>query len=124
MSRFAQSPDLNVLDLGFFNSIQSLQTRTSPRTIAGLIDEVQTAFAATSTWTLNKTFLSLQCVMHEVLRRNGMNNFKPAHSAKERLMLHDKLLRSIACDTAAYKEAMRAVNERRYPSFLDPLAVM
>ena len=40
----ANSPDLNVLDLGFFNSIQSLQHQSAPRTIDELITVVQDSF--------------------------------------------------------------------------------
>lgn len=43
----AQSPDMNVLDLGFFNSIQSLQYREAPRTMAELADAVKKAFDET-----------------------------------------------------------------------------
>ncbi|CAM9287194.1 unnamed protein product, partial [Ascophyllum nodosum] len=40
------SPDTNILDLFFFNSIQSLQDRTTLRTVDELIEEVQRVFAA------------------------------------------------------------------------------
>jgi hypothetical protein len=39
------SPDLNVNDLGFFNSIESLTDRRSPRTLNDLIRDVQEEFA-------------------------------------------------------------------------------
>ncbi|CAM9256569.1 unnamed protein product [Pylaiella littoralis] len=41
------SPDTNILDLGFFASIQSLQDRTRARTIDNLLREVEIAWAAT-----------------------------------------------------------------------------
>jgi hypothetical protein len=44
ISQPANSPDLNVLDLGFFNSIQSLQHQYSPRTIDEMIDAVGDTF--------------------------------------------------------------------------------
>jgi len=37
-AQLTNSPDLNVLDLGFFNSIQSLQHEASPNTIDELIN--------------------------------------------------------------------------------------
>ena len=42
----ANSPDLNVLDLGFFNSIQALQQRASVHSLDDLIREVDAAFHA------------------------------------------------------------------------------
>ncbi|KAF7123388.1 hypothetical protein RHSIM_Rhsim12G0027300 [Rhododendron simsii] len=38
------SPDLNVLDLGFFTAIQSLQYREAPRTIDELVNAVEKSF--------------------------------------------------------------------------------
>ena len=46
------SPDMNILDLGFFNSIQSLQDRTTPTTIDQLVAEVERAFWAQTPATL------------------------------------------------------------------------
>ena len=40
------SPDINILDLGFFNSIQSLQDRTTLNTVDELVNEVKRAFSA------------------------------------------------------------------------------
>ncbi|XP_050233446.1 uncharacterized protein LOC126681932 [Mercurialis annua] len=39
-----QNPDLNILDLGFFNAIQSLQHKKCPRTIDELVTTVEEAF--------------------------------------------------------------------------------
>ena len=38
------SPDFNVLDLGFFNSVQSIQQKKSARTIDELISNVENAY--------------------------------------------------------------------------------
>lgn len=40
----ANSLDLNILDLGFFNSIQSIQYKTTSRTLEGLVAVVDRAF--------------------------------------------------------------------------------
>ncbi|CAN0260747.1 unnamed protein product, partial [Pylaiella littoralis] len=50
----SNSPDTNILDLGFFNSIQSLQDRTTPRTVDELIAEVKRAFHAQTPTILGK----------------------------------------------------------------------
>ncbi|KAL4560955.1 hypothetical protein LXL04_033112 [Taraxacum kok-saghyz] len=49
------SPDLNVLDLGFFRAIQSLQEQEVLRTIDELVDAVQTSFERMSLQQLNNT---------------------------------------------------------------------
>jgi hypothetical protein len=67
------SPDLNILDLGFFCSIQSLQHTIAPASIAELIECTKNAFAALNAEKLDETFLSLQQVMEAILRDFGNN---------------------------------------------------
>ncbi|BAB09920.1 unnamed protein product [Arabidopsis thaliana] len=38
------SPDLNILDLGFFNAIQSLQHNVCPTTVEELVSAAETSF--------------------------------------------------------------------------------
>ncbi|KAI5400539.1 uncharacterized protein LOC127096114 [Lathyrus oleraceus] len=53
------SPDLNVLDLGFFNAIQSLQQKEPVKSIDELVGAVQKAFDEFSTVQSNKIFSTL-----------------------------------------------------------------
>ncbi|CAN0166365.1 unnamed protein product [Laminaria digitata] len=76
------SPDLNILDLGFFNSIQSLQDRTTPRTIDDLIAEVKTAFDAQTTEKLGAVWTTLQSILQEIMLAKGDNTFKLPHLKK------------------------------------------
>ncbi|KAH9094946.1 hypothetical protein LEN26_018040 [Aphanomyces euteiches] len=80
----ANSPDFNVLDLGFFNSIQSLQYQSTPSNIDELIDAVNDAFSQLSHETLAKTFLTLQKVMELSMEVGGGNNFKLPHMYKDK----------------------------------------
>ena len=57
------SPNMNVLDLGFFNAIQSLQHKAAPRNIDELIWAVYESFEALHWSNLNDIFLTLQKVM-------------------------------------------------------------
>jgi hypothetical protein len=57
------SPDLNVLDLEFFCSIQALQHEFTTASIDALIKCTVQAFAELSATKLDDTFLSLQQVM-------------------------------------------------------------
>ncbi|KAH9101249.1 hypothetical protein LEN26_015845 [Aphanomyces euteiches] len=67
------SPDLNAVDLGFFNSIQSLQHKKQCRNTDELMYAVKDAFNELSPVTLNKTFMTLQRVMKMVIAVNGSN---------------------------------------------------
>ncbi len=54
--QLANSPDLNILDLEFFNAIQSLQDESSPKNIEELICTVESAYAAFDPMKLNNIF--------------------------------------------------------------------
>nr|KAE8929336.1 hypothetical protein PF009_g20546 [Phytophthora fragariae] len=77
--------------------IQSLQSHTSPQTTEDLIKEVELAFAETTAETLNKTFLTLQLVMKEIMTNEGRNNYRLTHMHKDKLInagqLHTTLMR-------------------------------
>eukprot|EP00903_Cladosiphon_okamuranus_P012249 g11487.t1 len=77
------SPDTNILDLGFFASIQSLQDRTRARTIDDLLREVEVAWAATDTAKLGKVWTSLQACMEQILLCGGDNTYKVPHLKKD-----------------------------------------
>ena len=55
-----KSPDFNILDLGFFNAIQSLQMRENIRSIDELIDVVERSFSELDHASLTNSFLTLQ----------------------------------------------------------------
>lgn len=57
------SPDLNVLDSGFFNAIQSLQHQHAPKTVDELIQAVQITFNDFTREKLNNVFFTLQQCM-------------------------------------------------------------
>ncbi|KAF0742544.1 hypothetical protein Ae201684_002635 [Aphanomyces euteiches] len=78
----AQSPDLNVLDLGFFNSIQ-LQQQMECRTMEDLICAVQEAFTQLPAMTLEKTFRTWRRVMLACVECHGDNTFKIPRSKKD-----------------------------------------
>ncbi|CAH9095869.1 unnamed protein product [Cuscuta epithymum] len=81
----AQSPDLNVLDLGFFRAIQSIQYKAFPKSVDELVAAVQDAFYSYEPKLLNYTWLHLQYIMLEILKVKGGNNYKNPHNAKKKL---------------------------------------
>ncbi|CAN0455456.1 unnamed protein product, partial [Pylaiella littoralis] len=77
------SPDCNILDLGFFNSIQSLQDRTTPTTVDELVTEVERACWAQKPETLGRVWTTLQSVLQEIMLARGDNTFKLPHLRKQ-----------------------------------------
>lgn len=55
-----QSLDINVLDLGFFNAIQSLQDRIVPKHVKYLVKVVERAYNKFDPKLCNLVFLTLQ----------------------------------------------------------------
>jgi hypothetical protein len=94
----ANSPDLNVLDLGFFNSIQSLQQKEVTKSVDELIQVVENAFEAYDCKNSNKIFLSLQSSMLEIMRRKGSNYYKTPHMKKDVLSSQGMLPTQLKCD--------------------------
>lgn len=92
------SPDFNVLDLGFFNSIQSLQHKKCPNTIDELVTAVENAFEEQTPETLDNVFLSLQQAMQSSMIVRGGNRYKLQHMGKERLRNAGQLPISLRCD--------------------------
>ena len=83
MNQPPNSPDTNILDLGFFNSIQSLQDRTTLRTVDELIAEIRRAFEEQSSATLGRVWTTYQAVLQEIMLAKGDNTFKLPHLHKQ-----------------------------------------
>ena len=92
------SPDFNVLDLGFFAAIQALQHEESPANIDELINHVDTAFHSMKREKLDNVFLSLKQAMLGALTVNGDNTYKLNHMGKDKLRRRGLLPVSIQCD--------------------------
>ncbi|KAJ0092521.1 hypothetical protein Patl1_25458 [Pistacia atlantica] len=85
MCQPANSPDLNVLDLGFFSAIQSLQSKESPKTVDELVNAVVNSFEAFSIVMSNYIFLTLQMCLIEIMRAKGSRKYKIPHVKKAML---------------------------------------
>ena len=94
----ANSPDLNVLDLEFFNSLQSLTDCPSPKTLQDLIKGVLEEFEGYEVYKLNRIFLTLQTCMVEILNH--------AHVNKERLEGLWQLPPRLSCPQEVYANAL------------------
>ncbi|KAE8775203.1 hypothetical protein D1007_52324 [Hordeum vulgare] len=78
------SPDFNVLDLCFHNSLQSLTDCRSPKNIRELVEGVAEEFENYEVDKLFRSFVTLQAVMVEVMKNKGGNNYNLPHLHKDR----------------------------------------
>ncbi|KAI9083257.1 hypothetical protein K1719_034789 [Acacia pycnantha] len=104
MNQPPNSPDLNILDLGFFNAIQSLQYKEVPKTTDDLIAAVVKSFESFSSVKSNKIFLTLQCCMVEILKKRGSNKYDLPHRRKEVMEKRGSLPNQIKCDPNLVEE--------------------
>lgn len=102
----SNSPDLNILDLGFFSAIQALQHKECPRNVEELIHAVQKSFDEYPTKKINHVFLSLQLCMREIMKVEGSNKYKIPHVNKAALEREGRLPMQITCDLAVVQNVM------------------
>ncbi|CAO2834390.1 unnamed protein product [Amaranthus hypochondriacus] len=81
----AQSPDLNVLDLGLFRSMQSLQYQSFPENLDELIAKVIDCYNTFNPQVNKYIWVTLQICMVKILKANGGNNYKIPHINKKKL---------------------------------------
>ncbi|XP_021763658.1 uncharacterized protein LOC110728293 [Chenopodium quinoa] len=106
----AQSPDLNVLDLGLFNVIQSIQYQSFPTNLMELIQKVKEAYDLFNP-VLNKyCWITLQCCMEEILNHLGGNNFSPPHKGKKKLERIGMLPEVLHVDRTLVQQAVEHLN--------------
>jgi hypothetical protein len=80
-----RSPDTNILDLGFFNSMQAQVWRLKrANNIDGLIANCLKAWEDYKPDTLNRIWCTHQAVMDEILKDGGGNDYKLPHVGKDR----------------------------------------
>ncbi|KAG7345259.1 hypothetical protein IV203_032790 [Nitzschia inconspicua] len=107
----AQSPDLNVNDLGFFNSLQSKYYEESPRNAIEMIEMVEKVYKRYPMEKLNRIWLTLQSVMNEIIDRSGANNYEIPHMNKEGLERINELPVSLFVTEDARRHDLNTVVE-------------
>lgn len=86
----ARSPDLNHLDLSFFRALQSEQWKMQvAKDIAGLIEQVETAYSNFDPRSIEKGFVTIQSVCDEILKCHGDNTYKIPHIGKDSILKRD-----------------------------------
>ncbi|WOG86286.1 hypothetical protein DCAR_0205487 [Daucus carota subsp. sativus] len=99
------SPDLNILDLGFFRSIQSLMHKKMPKDVDDMMEAVHEAYFELDATTLGNVWLSYQYIMNEVLKVKGSNDYLVPHVNKKKLAAEGKLPFQVTAPMWAVHEA-------------------
>ncbi|XP_021856181.2 uncharacterized protein [Spinacia oleracea] len=80
----ANSPDCNILDLGFFRSIQSHMHKKMPKTVEDLSGAVMDSYKELHPKILSNVWMTLQYVGNEILKHKGDNNYQLPHNKKKK----------------------------------------
>jgi hypothetical protein len=100
-SQPSNSPDLNILDLGFFNALQSAYYGRSPTNNIEIIQCVQRAFDAYPANKINRLWVTLQSIYNCVLECQGNNNYTLPHMNKELMEREGTLPHNMALSKGA-----------------------
>ncbi|XP_010667659.1 uncharacterized protein LOC104884671 [Beta vulgaris subsp. vulgaris] len=103
------SPDLNILDLGFFRSIQSLMHKKMPQDVDKMLEAVHEAYHELDHKKLSNVWYSLQFVMNEILKCVGGNDYDISHVNKKRIQSEGKLEDQVTAPMWAVNEAWEKV---------------
>lgn len=101
------SPDSNILDLGFFNVIQTSHNKEASRTIDDLVDAVENVFYSFPSDKSNRILLSLHQCTIEIMRYRGANNYKLLHMKKASLEKKRRLSVQLQCDAKLAEDATK-----------------
>ncbi|XP_026383686.1 uncharacterized protein LOC113279201 [Papaver somniferum] len=113
------SPDMNTLDLGYFNTLQSIQHRQRMNNIDELIVAVEKAYNDMEPRIINKVFLTHQLCMLEVMKARGEIRFVLPHIGKDKLEREGNLPMRIEADSALLHDVLVELN--RMPEFWSTL---
>ncbi|XP_050207555.1 uncharacterized protein LOC126656972 [Mercurialis annua] len=102
----SNSPDLSILDLGFFRAIQILQHQQAPTTIDELILAVEKSYNDLPSEDLNCVFLTLKSCMVEIMKVFGGFDYKIPHMNKNKLKKDGRLPIRLECDPEVFNKAM------------------
>ncbi len=108
----ARSPDLNKLDLAFFNSLNKIVLSYKYRqgNLAQLIENVQTAFTDYDSKKLTSVNGLLYSIYREVLVNNGSIHYKVPHTHVRYRMRHDEDPADLSVDQTVVANAINFVN--------------
>ena len=100
------SPDMNVLDLGFFRSIQALQYQKVAYNVTQLLRAVNNAFDNLSPQCLRFVFITLQACVIEVMKRQGGFDYHIPHMNKTKATREGTLPNYLSVDKQLVVESL------------------
>ena len=80
----ANSPDVNLLDLGFLRAIQSFNN-AAPKNEEELIEAVSVAYDMYPCHMINQTWLTLQCFLNQIITHHCDNDYNIDYIGKGQL---------------------------------------
>ena len=86
----ANSPDIDLLDLGFIRAIQSFND-AAPKNEEELIEAVSSAYNKYPHHKINQTWITLQCWFNQIIMHHGDNDYNIDHIGKEQLKRNGNL---------------------------------
>jgi len=87
----ANSPDVNINDLGFFASLQSRCQQKCPQNPLELVDMVQDCYEQHPINKMKRLWIALQSICNEATLHAGDNTFKIPHMNKDKLEREGRL---------------------------------
>ncbi|XP_057532935.1 uncharacterized protein LOC130810827 [Amaranthus tricolor] len=109
------SLDCNILDLGFFRSIQSLMHKKMPKNMTELITTVEDAFGELHPKTFTNVWISLQHHLNEILKVKGCNDYIQPHFGKKVQEDNGRLRIQVRIPAQLVREAVAFLNPNRDP---------
>ena len=110
----ANSPDLNVLDLGLFRALQSANDE-APEEVEDLIQSVLDTYEGYEVENCNFIWLSLQMLMNAIIQEAGNNKYKLGHMNKKKKAREGTLETAVkVCDEGMeilLRESLQMENE-------------
>jgi hypothetical protein len=85
------SPDTNLLDLGFFNALQADYYLFVPKTSLDIIDMVKDSYEKYDPKKINRIWLSYLSCLNCILDSAGGNHYKLPHMNKDKLERENRL---------------------------------
>lgn len=105
------SPDMNILDLCFFRSIQSLTDCRAPKNIRELMEAVREEFENYEVDKLAKSFLTLQSCLRETMKKQGGNGYDIPHMGKDKRLQEGRLPICLNCKAELVADTLKLIEE-------------
>jgi len=81
----ANSPDVNINDLGFFNALQAMCHSCCPMNSLELVEMTTMCYNECPANKINRIWLACQSCLNEIIKCNGKNDCKIPHMNKDKL---------------------------------------